>query len=256
MAGNQQFYGFAALVIPVLLFGGAVSQSWQPKLKDKPSEEGLALRVWATMMFAIVAEIVAIIAAFGRQPEEWERILVGVAVGVGTVAAAGAVAWPWLERFDRAARNGLVVVGVVVGLAATVFLLFNTSSSPEAESPQTKDGLKLLAVATAQQQATARLAGVVADDSVAQAQLEKTIKRLANEVRRPPRRRPHAAAARHWRRGVMWGRRQRPTLPRPLIRINAGPWEHVGVQEHPYGTTFPRRLAGRRRVPPRHVRGT
>jgi hypothetical protein len=202
LADNQQFYGFAALVIPVLLFGGAVSQSWQPNKTHKPKEEQLALRVWATMIFAIIAETVAIIAAFGRQPEEWERILVGVAVGVGTVAAAGAVAWPWLERFERPARNRLIATGIVVGLAATALLLFNTSSSPEAESRQAKVDLELLAAAKAQQQATSRLVDVIKIDSAAPARLEKTITLLANEIAQTRRSRTEKRV-----RSRRWGRR-------------------------------------------------
>jgi hypothetical protein len=202
MAGNQQFYGFAALVIPVLLFGGAVSQSWQPKKTDKPKEEKLALRVWATMIFAIIAETVAIIAAFGRLPEEWERVLVGVAVGVGTVAAAGAVAWPWLERFDRSARNLLIAGGVIVGLAATGFLLINTRNSPEAEAQQVKGDREFVAASKAQQRATSRLAEVVKRDSATEARLEKTTEILVSDLRRL--RRSGADHMGRFRHGQRW----------------------------------------------------
>jgi hypothetical protein len=63
MNGSQAFYGFAALIIPVLLFGGAVTEQWKPQ-KKQPASQKLAGGVVVAMLFAIAAEVVAIDAAF------------------------------------------------------------------------------------------------------------------------------------------------------------------------------------------------
>jgi hypothetical protein len=132
MAGSQQFYSFAAVVIPVLLFGGAVSSRWEPNavLGYADKERQLAVRVWLTMMFAIFAETMAINAAFTAKPDWWERIIVVVAVVGGTVAAAGAIAWPWLELEPvKRYKDRMAGAGVLLGMVLTVVLLIATSGA-------------------------------------------------------------------------------------------------------------------------------
>jgi len=91
MTDTHQFYSFAAVIIPVLLFGGAVSTAWKPDTEPANARKRrwLAGLVWVTMMFALAGEIVAINATFTKIPIERERIIVVGAVVVGTVASAG-----------------------------------------------------------------------------------------------------------------------------------------------------------------------
>jgi hypothetical protein len=189
MIESHQFFNFAALVIPVLLFGGAVSDRWNPKEKttdaditdteSKKQIKKLALLVWGAMVLALVAEVIAIIAAFGGVPEKGERIAVGAVMVAGTVAAAGAVAWPWLARCSASVKRNAIVAGIAVGGLLTVLLLVNTAGTPAPDSQPTKVEKELLRVVEAQKQSTTRLAELAKETATTQVTLRTAIRVLA-----------------------------------------------------------------------------
>jgi len=195
---SHQFFNLAALVIPVLLFGGAVSATWKPTGdKSRAQIRKLTATVWAAMVFAIVAEVIAIIAAVGGEPELGERIVVGVAVVAGTVAAAGAVLWPWLERLtnpegkepgqlraDQRWRDLAIQIGVIFGIGLTLILLFNTAGTPGSGSQLKQIEKEVLKLARAQKQSAERLGEFAKANSATQRTLQQTIRALTAEMAR------------------------------------------------------------------------
>jgi hypothetical protein len=193
---SHQFFNLAALVIPVLLFGGAVSQTWKPTGdKSRVQIRKLTAAVWVTMLFAIVAEVIAIIAAVGGEPELGERIVVGVAVVAGTVAAAGAVLWPWLEeltdpqgkecgqlRADKRWRALAIQIGVIVGIGLTLVLLFNTAGTSESDWQLKQIEKEVLMLASVQKQSSEQLGEFAQADSAAQRTLQQTIRVLTADM--------------------------------------------------------------------------
>jgi hypothetical protein len=178
---SHQFYSFAALIIPVLLFGGAVTESWKPAVNAR--RVGLlAVVVWATMIFAIVAEMIAIIATFGGEPETGERVVVGVAMGVGTVAAAGAVAWPWLTKLPNTPKRNLISGGVAVGVILTLLLLINTGGTPSSQSTEVEKAL--VKVSNAESRLETQVAEYEALQSAVQRKTQRQIGSMAHEVAR------------------------------------------------------------------------
>ncbi len=194
MTESHQFFNFAALVIPVLLFGGAVSDRWTPKDPTSDAEttdqttqkeiKRLAFIVWGAMVLALIAEVIAIIAAFGGIPEKGERIVVGAVMVAGTVAAAGAVSWPWLARCSKSDKRNAIVAGIAIGGILTVLLLINTAGTPTPNSQPTAVEKQLLAVVEAQKQSTARLTELASESAAPQATLRRAIRVLAAERRR------------------------------------------------------------------------
>jgi hypothetical protein len=178
---SHQFYSFAALIIPVLLFGGAVTESWKPA-KNARRVHLLAVVVWATMIFAIVAEMIAIIATFGGVPETGERVVVGVAMGVGTVAAAGAVAWPWLTKLPNGPKRNLISGGVSVGVGLTLLLLINTGGTPSSQSTEVEKAL--VKVSNAEGRLGAQVAEYESLQSAVQRQTQHQIGSMAYQVAR------------------------------------------------------------------------
>jgi MFS family permease len=205
MTDSHQFFNLAALIIPVLLLGGAVSQTWTPTLpKTRPKVFFLTVAVWGTMLFAIVTEVIAIIAAVGGEPHDPERYVVGVAVVAGSVAAAGAILWPWLEaltplrdanpeglnpaqrkqrRADNLWRYAAISIGVVVGLVLTTILLINTSVTGSGSQLKRIED-EMLNLAKAQKQSAARLGEFAKENSATQRTLRQTIGALVAEMAR------------------------------------------------------------------------
>lgn len=161
MNGAQQFYGFAAVVIPVLLFGGAVVEQWRPH--DDNVTRKLAGGVVLAMLVAIAAEVVAIGAAFTGKASPPEGALVVLTVVGGTVAAAGAVTWPWRKHLKP------VYAWIVVAtLVASALLAWNTYEAISAARPRPKLSAvekAVLRIAEAQEQSNARLDRIVSADS-------------------------------------------------------------------------------------------
>jgi hypothetical protein len=202
MTDSQQFFNLAALIIPVLLFGGAVSQTWRPTGdKSRAQIHKLTAAVWTTMVFAIVAEVIAIIAAVGGEPGLGERIVVGVAVVAGTVAAAGAVLWPWLEKLtdpkakgrdkesgqlqaDKRWRALAILIGVIVGIGLTPILLLNAAGTRGSGSQSKQIEKEALKLARAQRQSAEHLDEFAKANAAAQRTLQQTIHTLTAEMAR------------------------------------------------------------------------
>ena len=179
MTDTHQFYSFAAVIIPVLLFGGAVSTAWKPDTEPANARKRrwLAGLVWVTMMFALAGEIVAINATFTKIPIERERIIVVGAVVVGTVASAGAVAWLWLRELPDGLKGTLIGVGVVAGILGALLMLSTTSVKVDSGSKKPKAESELANIAIAQQQSTTHLAEAATAN-------EKAIRVLAGDLAR------------------------------------------------------------------------
>lgn len=161
MDGTQQFYGFAAVIIPVLLFGGAVVEQWRPQ-EDNVSPR-LAGSVVFAMLLAIAAEVVAIGAAFTGKASPPEGALVVLTVVGGTVAAAGAVTWPW-RKYLKSVYAWIVVATLV----AAAVLAWNTYEAISAATPRPKLSAvekAVLRISEAQEQSAARLSLIVSADS-------------------------------------------------------------------------------------------
>src|SRR4051794_5049237 len=93
------FFDTAAVLIPVLLLGGAIANRLAPA-KDRPRGRGVPwiLGVAAFFFLPAIAEVYAIEAALTDDPSALQGWVVVIAVAFGTWALAAAISWPWLER--------------------------------------------------------------------------------------------------------------------------------------------------------------
>jgi hypothetical protein len=120
------FYEIAATLIPVLLFGGVVSQRLIPPAGGwRPIHHRLAWLVPGGGCLAVVAEIVAISVLVTGTPDLLSRYLVSGTLVLGMLAVVGLVWWPWLEGVDRRTPNSLCLLGISVAalFAAATYAL-------------------------------------------------------------------------------------------------------------------------------------
>lgn len=180
MSGGQQFYGFAAVVIPVLLFGGAVVERWIPHgLTPRPA---FAWGVVLAMLFAIVAEVMTIGAAFTGRASAPEGAIVVLAVVGGTIAAAGAVTWPW--RAALGSVYGRIVVGTLIAGGVLVVTTYQAISGAGPRSELARIEQTTLRLAEDQHSLTLRLNELASLDSETQRTLRNEARLLAGNLGR------------------------------------------------------------------------
>jgi hypothetical protein len=198
MASSEAFYGFAALIIPVLLFGGAVSDRWAPKHRTdghpaagdpKADQSGrrrrelgprpLAWCVLFAMAFVAVAEVAAISAVFTGRPSFVTRVLVVLAVAGGTVLAAGAVTWPWRDHI----HDALFWIVTALVVAGAYFLILPTFNAIGTASPDATLSDVLQVLSDAKREEAQQLAQIANADAETQATLQRAVRLWTAEAR-------------------------------------------------------------------------
>lgn len=128
MANGRLFFQIAAGLIPVLIFGGLVSDRlkpgpWVREHAWGPSIAGVVVLVLIPV--PLYAEVTAITVALGSPATDFNSWLVAGTVAGSTAILSLALAWPWLMEMHRAAPSALerklLIPAIVVALAALTF---------------------------------------------------------------------------------------------------------------------------------------
>lgn len=117
------FFQIAAGLIPVLVFGSLLSDRLKPgpwvATKAWGPFGALAIVVLLTFVPPL-AEVTAISAALGNEPDRFGLWLVTGTITCGTGALALSLAWPWLKTLDQLSgsvrRRALFRVSTAVGV--------------------------------------------------------------------------------------------------------------------------------------------
>jgi len=131
MAQTSSFYELAALLLPILMLSGYVTQRLpKPSPITNPEGRDTALRavvIAAFVLFPVLAELSALTTvAVGQPVPSFASWLVGLAVAFGLWSVALAWGWPWIRRTWAFGGNGnkaLHVVSLLLLIASTGSLL-------------------------------------------------------------------------------------------------------------------------------------
>jgi hypothetical protein len=114
---HMAFYEIAGTLIPILLFGGVVSDRLRPETYEPLSRIAkYALWIPAFGTFAILAEVTAIVAVVTGTSDWWSRLIVAAFLTVGMLAIVVSLWLPWIEELRKRdlKRARSVVRGSVV----------------------------------------------------------------------------------------------------------------------------------------------
>jgi hypothetical protein len=126
--GVVGYYEIAATLIPILLFGGVVTDRLIPP-RDAEWQQRHDVATWALLaagVLAVTAEIMAITVVVTGIAGQLQRYVVSAALVSGILGAVGAFWLPWLRRSSQAGRESspaFATAALVIGGLVAVYVL-------------------------------------------------------------------------------------------------------------------------------------
>lgn len=112
--GQAAFYGIAATLIPLLLFGGVAVERLRPNATATPARILASLiTIYAVGYLAVIAEIIAILVLVTGESNLLFLVIVVVALVAGMYAIVAAIAWPWVALAGTLAKKRRLAIAAL-----------------------------------------------------------------------------------------------------------------------------------------------